>query len=243
MPAPKTKDAVKWFQVLLAVVLLVPICLCYVKLAKTPEPSWLNLFLDSIPSAVVVLIAVPLVYFAFYRPGLTEAQLGEVSMSDEIADLVAEKIGSKQTYTYIDGEDEALEALTVATRRAKRTIRATRFFPLAIRPHHPEYAEAIRERVLGLNGAKPLEHYFRIIAVNNAEKLDDVLEYVANFRAKPFTLYLVNFSNDFELVIIDEDEAFIHFYGERKVISSTLHLRGKEVARKLGFQHLLNYHV
>ena len=122
-----------------------------------------------------------------------------------------------------------MQALIEATKRAKSEIRSTRFFPLAIRPNNPEYAEMISNRVLGRNGFKPLERYFRILCANKEEKLDDAIEYVRDFRRCPFVLYLVGYSNDFELVIIDESEVFIHFYGEKTVIASTLHLQGKDV--------------
>ena len=39
-------------------------------------------------------------------------------------------------------------------------------------------------------------------------------------------------TNSFELVIIDCNEVFIHFYGSGEVISSTLHIVGEKVADK-----------
>jgi hypothetical protein len=224
------RQIVKWFQVVMALATLAFLIFCYLSLDK--NNNWIGLFLAAIPDAIIALVAIVIVYFIFYRPGLTDSQLNEESSSEEIARLVADKISSKQIYAFIDGEAEALNALTVATKKAKREIRATRFFPTPLRSRFPEYAEAIRERVLGLNDTKPLEHYFRVVAVNNEQKLEDVLEYITNFCGKSFILYLVNYSNDFELVIIDEDEAFVHFYGENQIISSTLHLQGKEIARK-----------
>src|SRR5258708_1941796 len=147
MKPVSTKDGVMWLKVVLAAIAATGLSAYYVNTPEKKDRSYEKLFQESIPSAVVVLIAVPLVYFILYRPGLTEAQLSEKSSAENIALLVSEHLGSKQTYSYIEGEEEALQALTVATRHAKREIRATRFFPLSIRRNYPEYADAIRGKV------------------------------------------------------------------------------------------------
>lgn len=134
-------------------------------------------------------------------------------------------------FEYIYGEREAMQALIDATMRATRMIRATRFFPHAIKNTFPAYSDAINDRVLGKD-CQALEHYFRIVAANNLEKLKDVEEYLEKFMGKSFTLYLTQFTNDFELVIIDNKEVFIHFYGEDLVIESTVRLTGPEIAER-----------
>ena len=135
------------------------------------------------------------------------------------------------SFEYISGEGPAMQALIDATVRATRMIRATRFFPHAIKNTFPAYADAIADRVLGRE-YPPLEHYFRIVAANSLEKLKDVEYYIENFMGRSFTLYLTEFTNDFELVIIDDNEVFIHFYGEDLVIESTVRLTGPEIAQR-----------
>jgi hypothetical protein len=134
-------------------------------------------------------------------------------------------------FEYIPGEAKAMQALIDATMRAQRHIRATRFFPHDIKGTFPEYAKAIAARVLGIE-CQPLEHYFRIVAANKMEKLNDIEEYLHRFQGRPFTLYLTSFSNDFELVVIDDAEVFIHFYGHELVIESTIRLKGHEIAER-----------
>jgi len=231
------KEIIEYFSALICAITAGLLILIYLQLVPTTSPSLMNLFIESIPSAIVVLMTVPVVYFLIKQRGLTE----DVGSSHEIAQRVVDSIvqflknpsnGTEIVYHYIDGEAEAMRALTQATLRAKREVRATRFFPMAIRENHPDYAEAIRTKVLGLNGNEAVDRYYRIVAVNKPEKLNDCLEYITNFKGKPFILYLVGFSNDFEIVIIDDNETFIHFYGDQKIISSTLHLKGIEVTSR-----------
>jgi hypothetical protein len=137
------------------------------------------------------------------------------------------------TYIFIDNEKAAFSALIAATLRAKEHVRSTRFFESAISVTQPEYAEAIKLRVLGGDGFEPLDHYSRIIALNNREKLNDIRTYFDNFCGKPFTLYLTNHINTFEIVVIDLAEVFVHFHGGKgRVIGSTLHIIGEPVANR-----------
>ena len=237
-------ENIRYLKVLLASLLAIILSCLYAFCAPVNEPGFWKLFLDSIPSALIVLIASPIVYFLFYRKGLSESQDSTNEIAEEVASLVVNSLESKtkllgygnvghdHQYTYIDGQNEAMEALRLATLRAKREIRSTRFFPLAIRANHPAYAEAIRSKVLGAHPHEAVDRYYRIVSANKREKLEDCIEYVTNFKGRPFILYLVGFSNDFELVIIDDDETFIHFYGDQKLIASTLHLRGSDVTAR-----------
>ena len=158
----------------------------------------------------------------------------DIPKASEIRQLFEQiKATSQGNYLYIDGERAAFEALISATYRAKRVIRSTRFSPRGIASNQPRYGEAIRDRVLGEKGYKPLEEYFRIIATNESEKIQDIEEYFRDFHGRSFNLYLTPIEQDYELVIIDEDEVFIHFFEpDSNVIGSTLYLPGAKIASK-----------
>jgi hypothetical protein len=132
---------------------------------------------------------------------------------------------------YIDGQDDAFEALTKATREARFSVRSSRFFPASIM-RRPDYLQAIEERVRGSLNRPPVQEYRRIIALNNIEKKADVMQHIINFTERPFTLFLTSHENTFELVVIDDTDVFIHFAKEELVIASTLHLRGRRIAER-----------
>ena len=136
------------------------------------------------------------------------------------------------TYLYISGEQEAFSALVAALARAKKTVRTTRYSPFTVSDRQEEFAKMIRSRVLGDKLYSPVQNFYRIVAANNILKLEDVKEYIDDFIGKRFTLFLTPQSNNFELVIIDNAEVFIHFHGRDKIIDSTLHIISEEVARK-----------
>lgn len=129
---------------------------------------------------------------------------------------------------FLDGEEKAFKALTEATKRGKREVRSSRFFPESVLGQH-EYVNAIQGRVQGTDGSPPLQKYFRIIALNNKLKKRDIEHHIMMFHNKPFYLHLSEDSNAFELVIIDDTDAFIHFYRQERVINSTLHIRERSV--------------
>ena len=129
---------------------------------------------------------------------------------------------------YLDGEDRAFDALTEATKRAKKEIRSSRFFPDSVLGQQ-EYVNAIESRVKGTDGKRELDHYFRIVALNNPDKLTDIIHHLTMFKGRPFTLHLSKIPNAFELVVIDDTDAFIHFYKEKMVIASTLHIKERSI--------------
>ncbi len=45
-------------------------------------------------------------------------------------------------------------------------------------------------------------------------------------------LYLTNRDNNFELVVIDDSCAFLHFYDDQRHIKSTLFIRGHSVVKE-----------
>jgi TIR domain len=142
------------------------------------------------------------------------------------------KSTNRGSYIFIDGEKPAFATLIAATMRARKHIRATRFSPMSISGNQDAYGEAIADRVIHKNGVNEcVEKYTRIISANDKAKLRDIYVYFERFIGCSFDLYLTKKTNSFELVIIDEDEVFIHFYDQGQVIKSTLHIVGSEVTK------------
>jgi hypothetical protein len=139
------------------------------------------------------------------------------------------------TLFFIDGKVPAFDALTAALGRAKNVIRTTRYsaFSVTNDPEIASFPEKIDECIS--NGIE----FHRIFAVNNRSKLRDIEGYFKKyfegdcaFKTKDFFLYLTAYDNNFELVIIDEKEVFIHFNGQSGFIDSTLHIANEQVAEK-----------
>jgi len=141
------------------------------------------------------------------------------------------RVAHSGSYLFIDGENEAFSAITSATFRANKCIHSTRFSPMSIIGNQDDYGKAISSRVIGNNGYSNIK-YSRIVSANSESKLEDIKGYFKEFRGHNFVLYLTKKTNPFELVIIDRNEVFIHFYGVGHVINSTLHIVGEEVAKR-----------
>ena len=157
------------------------------------------------------------------------------AFANDISQLVQQvKTTHAGSYLFIDGQSAAFSALIAATMRAKKYIFSTRFFPMAIVGNQDDYGQAITSRVLGdpVKGVNALQGYTRIISANNIDKLKDIDRYFADFLGANFTLHVTRKTNSFELVIIDNEEVFVHFYGAGQVINSTLHIVGEELASR-----------
>jgi hypothetical protein len=152
--------------------------------------------------------------------------------ANNISELLEQvKSTNRGNYIFIDGARPAFATLIAATMRAKKQIRSTRFSPMPISGNQDAYGEAISARVLKSGGSECVEKYTRIIAANDKVKLKDIDGYFEQFIGCRFDLYLTRKINSFELVIIDEDELFIHFNDQGQVIKSTLHIVGSEVTK------------
>lgn len=136
------------------------------------------------------------------------------------------------SYLFIYGEQEAFSALVAALSRAKECIRTTRYSPFSVGTRQQKFAQMIRSRILGDKLYSPVRYFYRIVAANDTSKLDDIKGYIDEFIGKKFTLFLTPHSNNFEIVIIDDTEVFIHFHGRNKIIDSTLHIMSPEVTKK-----------
>jgi hypothetical protein len=153
--------------------------------------------------------------------------------STRIEELFASSYRGTGTYLFINGENEAFTALTAALARAKKTIRTTRYSPFDVGTRQKEFAQMIQNRILGDDDRyAPVTHFYRIMSANNMSKLKDIDNYLEKFVGERLTLYLTSHSNNFELVIIDESEVFIHFHDKENVINSTLHIIMEDVAKK-----------
>ncbi|MGC1376012.1 MAG: hypothetical protein WA821_07320 [Anaerolineales bacterium] len=165
--------------------------------------------------------------------------------NDNIGDFVnsIKKAEKNIDVEYIAGKDEAFKLLTGVIRNAKNDIRITRYFPQPIL-EETQYIYATQDRILGTDGRPPLSNYYKIMATNQEDKYRDLLHHMTHFIKKPFKLYLTDYENSFELVIVDETDAFIHLYNDpsKKEIAITLHIKTGPVVKELKilFDHLRN---
>ena len=152
-----------------------------------------------------------------------------------------EKIGSEASACYIRGGTKAFTALTHVTKQAETSIKSTRFSPSSVIRTHKEYVNAIYDRVSGKDHRKPLSHYERIVAINDAKKIDDVIDHLRFAAGTNFKLHVTAWDSEFELVIVDDSHAFVHFLDlksetnnsvEEKTIASTLYVRNNEVVAR-----------
>jgi hypothetical protein len=152
---------------------------------------------------------------------------------DNILELLQEKLNAypRVNAVFINGEDDAFEALTSATYRANNSIKSSRFFPNSVLTK-PKYVAAITTKVLGLDNQKAVSEYQRIVAANTEDKIADVREHATLYAGFPFKLYITPKNNRYELVIIDDKEVFIHFYKQESIIASTLHIKEAGVVKE-----------
>lgn len=155
------------------------------------------------------------------------------------------------TAEYISGEREAFEELAREVRKAKSSLRTTRFanqsiVATEIKPFYNEFMEAL------YFASKNVDKCYRIICNNNHLKWYDIYN-VLRYSGPKMKVFVrkEKYSINFELVIIDEVVAFIHFYqtnrsGDKdnespnkrhdssvQQIKSTLKITGSHVCREL----------
>lgn len=187
--------------------------------------------------------------FTQYKECLTKINTGieeyvdlkKISKSiDEIKKLIS------NTAEYIDGEEEAFRNLGEAVRRAQISLRTTRFANESI-----VKKDSIKEKANFMKSlydvSKELNNNFhRIICNNHPAKWQDIYK-ILFFGGNGLKVYVRkhDFSIHFELVVIDEKVAFIHFYqadrekgeGEsgKKVekLKSTLKIQGSSICKRL----------
>lgn len=155
------------------------------------------------------------------------------------------------TAEYISGEREAFEELAREVRKAKSSLRTTRFANQSIvatetKPFYNEFMDAL------YFASNNVDKCYRIICNNNHLKWYDIYN-VLRYSGSKMKVFVrkQKYSINFELVIIDEVVAFIHFYqtnrsGDKdnespnkrhdssvQQIKSTLKITGSHVCREL----------
>lgn len=162
---------------------------------------------------------------------------------NKIMPSILEQVYEKGKAEYIRGEDEAFKVLAECTNNAKSTVRSTRFSPWSVMKqtgYMSSILECMKDPSLG--NVPRVDEYHRIICTNNQSKKEDVLDVVVKTMGTPLTFYLTEVDNNFEIVVIDNSDAFLHFYDEKRVIVATLHVQGGELVREFEriFDRLIN---
>lgn len=149
---------------------------------------------------------------------------------------------------YIDGEREAFEELTKAVDKAQHSLRTSRFANQSIVKDqginesgeaHESFMKALKDASYRIDG-----RFERIVCINSPEKWYDVHTALSEFCPEKSVIYLrkSEFSIKFELVIIDGEVSFIHFYladdptdmkDKPERIRSTLKITGSKISKKL----------
>lgn len=166
----------------------------------------------------------------------------------EIIDLIKNPVVRAD---YINGEEDAFKELIKEVSNAQSTLRTSRFANQSIvagertnKELHDQFMATLAE------ASKRVSKCDRIICNNHPLKWNDVLDVLVSCNDTMRVFIRKNsYSIGFELVIIDEKVAFIHFYQidrtgdknqngetyehEREVINSTLKIRGYSVCSKL----------
>lgn len=133
----------------------------------------------------------------------------------------------KGVATYIEGETEAFDKLAEMTKMAQGSLRTSRFAPQAISGTKKDFFDALCDF-----GKKPGVICKRIMCMNESSKASDLWGTVFNTYGGSMELYLTKRDNNFELVVVDDIAAFLHFYDEERRIKSTLFIKGKSVIRE-----------
>lgn len=153
---------------------------------------------------------------------------------------------------FISSEREAFVELISAVNKANKSLRTTRFANQSIVSGERKNSDIHNEFMEALYNAsqRDLEVCDRIVCNNEPSKWDDILQALVHSDSK-MRVYVVQeqYRTGFELVVIDEKEAFIHFYQidnhgdtddngdtyshEIEIINSTLKIYGETVCKKL----------
>lgn len=152
------------------------------------------------------------------------------AIKDEVDNVFSHIVKGEQSFNavFIDGEEPAFAALTDAINRAQKSVKTTRFSPYSVVGRHDEFFAAVQSATGRLQ-----KGLCRILAINSLEKLKEANQLVINNVGKNLTIVFTDIEYSFEIVVIDDEEAFIHFRraDQRQVlIASTLHVREQKVA-------------
>lgn len=99
MNSDKNNDEIEWYRVIISFLASIILSLLYIKF---PPSTYNNIVWDlaynCIPSSIVVLIAVPIIYIISYRKGITFEQKTDHSLFyilEEVRSIKNEAIGNK----------------------------------------------------------------------------------------------------------------------------------------------------
>lgn len=178
-----------------------------------------------------------------YVDTITDKLDGLVSTHTELVEQIKQLTNSfSSTAEFIDGEDRAFIALSEAVMQSKYSLRTSRFANQSIvrkpTPEQSEFMDALYEksRVLG-------KKFVRIICNNHPTKWHDIFNILyRGGNGSRVYVRKIDFSIYFELVVIDEQVAFVHFYQQDRSnsasgsnthigierINSTLRIKGRD---------------
>ncbi len=130
---------------------------------------------------------------------------------DELAEI---KKMIKSSAEYIDGEENAFRELTESVYGAKHSLRTSRFANQSIVKKPTNMQREFMNALYDISKRNTVKNNFeRIICNNSPLKWFDIQNILLN-GSNDLVVYVrkENYSIHFELVIIDEEVAFIHFY-------------------------------
>ena len=156
-------------------------------------------------------------------------------MNDTLAEDIMKKLNNMNVQAianYIEGENEAFKKLAEMTKQAKYALRTSRFAPQAISETDSETKKEFFEALCDF-GKRPGVTCKRIMCMNEKSKEDDLWNTMSRTRGGSMELYLTKRNNNFELVVIDDIAAFLHFYDDTRRIKSTLFITGKSVIHEI----------
>ena len=156
-------------------------------------------------------------------------------MNDALAEDIMKKLNNMNVQAianYIEGENEAFKKLAEMTKQAKYALRTSRFAPQAISETDSETKKDFFEALCDF-GKKTGVTCKRIMCMNEKSKEDDLWNTMSRTRGGSMELYLTKRNNNFELVVIDDIAAFLHFYDDMRRIKSTLFITGKSVIHEI----------
>jgi hypothetical protein len=151
----------------------------------------------------------------------------------ELVDSIVKQVRNspQDVAEYIDGEDRAFQKLAEMTQQATASLRTSRFAPQAISQTTNNTKTSFFDALCKF-GSMSNVTCKRIMCTNEREKLNDLWNTMNATRGGSMELYLTRRSNNFELVVIDQLAAFLHFYDDNQRIKSTLYIKSPPVIRE-----------
>lgn len=187
--------------------------------------------------------------FVQYKECLTKINTGieeyiDLKMISKSIDDIKKLVSN--TAEYIDGEEAAFSALKEAVSHAEISLRTTRFANESIVKDTSISEQRDFMKSLYAVSERISDKFNRIICNNHPAKWQDIYD-ILFYGENGAKVYVRkhDFSIHFELVVIDEKVAFIHFYqedtqmegsksrGEVEKIKSTLKIQGSSICKRL----------